>query len=106
MPFKKGQSGNLNGRPKRTQNTIRLREILEPHRQEAADKLIHLMRYGSEALQFTASREIIYLLDGKPMQLQTHRFEGDMPSVFTSEEHDLSGLETPAWTAIQSDQEH
>ena len=78
MAFKKGESGNLAGRPKgRGDKRTELRKLLDPHAPEVIDTLINLAKGGdTTAIKLVLDRTIS-VLKASSEQSQTISLAGD-----------------------------
>lgn len=63
-PFPKGVSGNPGGRPKRELEKVR--KAAREHGVEAIEKLVHLMRHGSDKVAFLAAEALLARGFGRP----------------------------------------
>ncbi len=99
MPWKKGQSGNPSGRPRKGQTLTELMEEIGDRkgtngielRREVVEKIFELARLGDLA----ACRLILEYLDGKPVE----RIQAEVgPAVhFTSDDAAAAMAELRAW---------
>lgn len=70
MPFEKGKSGNAGGRPKETEERLRVRQVAQKHTTESINALLRVMRSkkSPESSVVAAATAILDRGWGKPSQ--------------------------------------
>ena len=66
--FRKGQSGNPAGRPKKSREIIDLERLCRDHAAEAVERLVTLMESCNEAVSLQACRILLERGYGRPRQ--------------------------------------
>lgn len=75
MPFKPGQSGNPNGRPK---VVTEIRDLARSKGKEAFERIVVLMDDDDPKVSMAAAKEVLDRAYGKPAQAITGP-DGDLP---------------------------
>ena len=90
MPWRRGQSGNPGGRPKRDRE---IRELAREYTEDALNALVHIAKHGqSEAARVSAATSVLAFGWGRPAMQITGRDGGPIVHAHELIPQDLSTL--------------